>query len=104
MSASVSDEYVSAHDPLCLASGRPSAWEPEMCICDVIAQVREDERLKDLDYAYIAAQAEADGQRDMLAKCIAAVEYLHDHEAPHDAHRDALWNAISALRALQEKP
>jgi len=44
------------------------------------------------------------GQRDMLAKCIAAVEYLHDYEAPHDAHRDALWNAISALRALQEKP
>jgi len=44
------------------------------------------------------------GQRDMLAKCIAAVEYLHDYEAPHDAHREALWNAITALRALQEKP
>jgi len=40
------------------------------------------------------------GQWDMLAKCIAAVEYLHDHEAPHDAHRDALWNALAALRAL----
>lgn len=44
MSASGSDGYVSAHDPLCLASGRSASWEPEMCICEVIAQVREDER------------------------------------------------------------
>jgi hypothetical protein len=50
------------------------------------------------------ATAYAEGQRDMLAECIAAVEYLHDHEAPHDAHKDALWNALIALRALQEKP
>lgn len=36
------------HDPLCIVSGmdtfRPTSWEPEMCICDVIAKVRDDER------------------------------------------------------------
>jgi hypothetical protein len=37
-----------------------------------------------------------------IRDCIAAVEHLHDYEAPHDAHRDALWNAITALRALLE--
>jgi hypothetical protein len=40
---------------------------------------------------------------DTLDRAISAVEHLHDYEAPHDAHRDALWNAISALRAMQEK-
>jgi len=109
------------HDPLCGLAQPCDEEEPEhgycsmqhglfcihchqWCICNVIAKVREEEQSKDLDYAYVAAQAEADGQRDMLAKCIAAVEYLHDHEAPHDAHRDALWNVLTALRALQEKP
>lgn len=53
-----------------------------LCECELIAQVRED----------------------TLAKAIAAMEWLHDHEAPHDAHKDALWNAMTALRALQEKP
>ena len=27
------------HDPLCLASGKPTTWEPEMCVCDLIAKV-----------------------------------------------------------------
>jgi len=46
------------------------------------------------------------GQRDMLAKCIETVEYLHDYvfgEAYGD-QRAALWKAVTALRALQEKP
>jgi len=38
------------------------------------------------------------GQRDMLAKCIAAVEFLHDHN-PDQA--SAFWYAINELRALQ---
>jgi len=81
-----------------------------MCICDVIAQVREDERLKNLDYAYIAAQAEADGQGDMLAKCIEAVEALsHDfYCASLDVRKPPCncpqGDAIDALQALQEKP
>jgi hypothetical protein len=32
------------HDPLCLAFDRPPSWEPEMCVCDLIDKVREDER------------------------------------------------------------
>jgi hypothetical protein len=71
------------HDPLCWSwtSERNGEAHPE-CQCEFIATVRND----------------------MLATAIASVEYLHDHEAPHDAHKDALWNAITALRALQEKP
>lgn len=42
MSASVSPAYERAHDPLCCAHGRPTSWEPEMCVCDIIAQVREE--------------------------------------------------------------
>jgi hypothetical protein len=68
------------HDPLCLAD--PATDNSRCHYCVLIAKVRQD----------------------MLDKCIAAVEHLHDHEAPHDAHKDALWNAITALRALQEQP
>ena len=81
------------HDPLCGLTQPCDEEEPEhgycsmqhglfcihchqWCICNVIAKVREDERSKDLDYAYIAAQAEADGHRDMLAKCIKAIEQI----------------------------
>ena len=42
------------------------------------------------------------GANEAVRDCIAVVEHLHDYEAPHDAHRDALWNAITALRALLE--
>jgi hypothetical protein len=103
------------HDPLCPCneSGHTHyEYAPSRlctyCRCALIAKVRQDERSRhqgqsvmltaDADAAIAAAEA------DVLAKCIAAVEYLHDHEAPHDAHRDALWNAVTALRALQEKP
>ena len=67
------------------------AWEgaenpPPWCNCQTVAEI------------WIKTRSE------VIAECIAAVEYLHDHEAPHDAHKDALWNAITALRALQEQP
>lgn len=79
------------HDPLCGLAQPCDEEEPEhgycsmqhglycihchqWCICNVIAKVREEEQSKDLDYAYVAAQAEADGQRDMLAKCIATID------------------------------
>jgi hypothetical protein len=80
---------MSDHDPLCPQQPRDDGTtltmldgKPIYCLCDLIAKVRDD----------------------MLAKAIAAVEWLHDHEAPYDAHKDALWNAMTALRALQEKP
>ena len=96
------------HDPLCFIDYNPLMRECR--ICGLIAKVREDERSKDLDYAYVAAQAEADGQRDMLAKCIAAVEAV-----PHDFFCASLddrkppcncpqGEALAELRALQEKP
>lgn len=83
------------------------------CDCALIAKVRQDER--DTAYeqgvrsGYFARLTDVDdlvreARTDMLDRCIAAVEHLHDHEAPHDAHREALWNAISALRALKEQP
>lgn len=46
----------------------------------------------------------ATAYQHMLARCIAAVEALHDHQATHNAHRDTLWDAIVALRALQDQP
>lgn len=38
-----------------------------------------------------------------IRQCVAILTYLHDYEAPHDAHKDALWIAIKAVRALLEK-
>jgi len=111
------------HDPLCpcgeVPSGRycylinPETGRCIECDCWLIAKVRKEEadRVMSLRYNEVKgwsdmmqARAWERGQQDMLAKAIAAVEYLHDHEAPHDAHKDALWNTITALRALQEKP
>jgi hypothetical protein len=128
------------------------------CDCEFITQIREDERNKDLDYHYVAAQAEAEGQRIMFAKCFAVVEKFDDvdeieliiadlralsanadidlnvserrQEKPCQSYLngqrdmlakcitalevemegetqdrvDGLWDAIVALRALQEKP
>jgi hypothetical protein len=44
------------------------------------------------------------GEEDMLAKCIAAVEAVHDPENPRLLPRWVKADAIAALRALQEKP
>jgi hypothetical protein len=69
---------------------------------------REDERGESNGQSVIlASECEkrvAEAIKEAISECIAAVEWLHDHEAPHDAHRDALWNALIALRGLQEKP
>ena len=44
-----------------------------------------------------------DGKRDTVDKCIRLIELLHDNDAMDAAQKDALWQAICALRALQEK-
>ena len=80
----------------------------QWCICNVIAKVREEEQSKDLDYAYVAAQAEADGQRDMLAKCITVVEEIIPDDSDNgswEATIAAAWlrHAVSKLRALEDK-
>ena len=114
MHDSITEEAMT-HDPLCLASDRPTAWEPEMCICDVIAKVRENEHTaREEDGPWFRSvvhgcceekqTAYADGQRDMLAKCIAAVERLlgpEDEPLRWLLDRETI---LAALRALQEKP
>jgi hypothetical protein len=89
---SVSPGHGSAHDPLCFIEHNPLMRQ--CSICDLIAKVREEQRIGIEAVAYLA-------QRDMLAKCIAAVEFLHDNN-PDQA--TAFWYAICELRALQEKP
>ena len=48
------------------------------------------------------AKGEAQGQRDMLAKCIAELEALMAETSGDRFH--GFWDALAALRALQEKP
>jgi len=92
------------HDPLCPCAEHPDPnnhWHDHGgncsgCECDGIAIGRKAER----------DGINRDGQRDMLAKCIAAVEAI-----PHDlyddtgvlldmAYIDAINDALAALRAL----
>jgi hypothetical protein len=95
------------HDPLCAKSDH-------YCVCDLIAEVRKDERQKtfDADWSEIGQLAAVglfrrQAARDMLAKCIAAL--------PHDTHCLDTWYddktsecfcesaaCDRALRALQE--
>lgn len=65
------------HDPMCLmAVFRPKSWEPEMCICDVIAKVRADER----------------------RACVAEVEAFHDESIGLDEYQEAAWGIVQRLR------
>lgn len=64
------------HDPLCEATDTSRWWES--CYCDIIDKVRQDERdsigAVRLRTAF-NEQGYRDGQRDMLAACLAAVEH-----------------------------
>jgi len=108
------------HDPLCPQGGGASITTTEglgdfPCLCDLIAKVRENEHTaREEDGPWFRSvvhgcceekqTAYADGQRDMLAKCIAfieeAVPWSHDNWIAVD-ERAAI---LAALRALQEKP
>ena len=63
------------------------------CHCDLIAKVREDERRQ-------SASDYVDGERDMLAKCIAAV----DAAVTEWESEWSIDDIYRALRAQQEKP
>jgi hypothetical protein len=121
-----------SHDPLCVEPQTDypckRCWEIEcecLCICDILAKARRDEanRVMQLRYQEVTgwqdmkeALAWQQGQRDMLAKCIATVETaICDERDSTRAHIrydccgcstiDAMSeDAIAALRALQEKP
>ncbi len=92
------------HDPLCPYKEGPK-WDDFCPMCGLIASVRQDERINSLGTRVRELKPYADGYCDgemaMLAKCIEAVEFLHDNN-PDQA--TALWHAICELRALQEKP
>jgi len=69
------------HDPLCPVVGPdPKCHFDWWCDCENIASIRAD----------------------MLAKCITALEVEMEGETQDRV--DGLWDAIVALRALQEKP
>lgn len=116
------------HDPVCRFIGVDVPDNPADClVCSSIAKVREDERAAAVQRVLgICTDCWFDshtmcvgedkcrcrkcdynqGERDMLAKCIAAVE---DCRVPWPTHTGVLVNegiddALSALRALQENP
>jgi len=115
------------HDPLCGLAQPCDEEEPEhgycsmqhglycihchqWCICNVIAKVCEDERdgiqavrLRTL----FNEQGYRDGQRDMLAKCITAVEEIIPDDSDNgswEATIAAAWLRHAVSRIRQEKP
>ncbi len=130
-SGSVSDGYERAHDPLCEWStpcvhgeNRKHSRDTENlafpdatycwmygadCLCDLIAKVREDERAN-VTAEWMSNHGDrweyGQGQRDMLAKCIAAVEAapisggMRDPLTGEQRVEMFIDDALAALRAL----
>ena len=107
------------HDPLCpwrQAEESDTALGflagAAVCECDLIAKVRQDERFDSLGTRVRElkpyADGYCDGERAMLAKCIAALEddSFHDLDpAWSGTHwNNAVFECKKALRDLQEKP
>lgn len=97
------------HDPLCpLACNCGKRHDEVACVaCDLIAEVREDERRQ-------SANDYVDGERDMLAKFITGLENWpvsswQQHTQPDGTKESKRFlidkaDVLDALRALQEKP
>ena len=115
------------HDPLCEQAKRhcnPTLWKEHvgganpnhiqgvscdrcLCMCDLIAKVRDEERSKDLDYQYIAAQAEADGYRNALNDIVKQIESMLPitlRSLIHNKTRDAVYvdEVIAMIRGKLE--
>ena len=76
-----------------------------LCICDELRACEQRVRMEDDDYAYVAAQAEADGRRRGWVEALdAAREALLS--AWFTANRDEMtWpDALAAIDALWEAP
>jgi hypothetical protein len=69
------------HDPLCPAADKPPSWEPEMCACDLIAEVRSEERIKALGTRIREVKSYADGYAHGQA------ERIPCDDAPPDSWR-----------------
>jgi hypothetical protein len=98
------------HEPLCYCShGKPLSRDP-FCHCELIAKVREDVVNRFVGAAQVHWDAGYafgvdEGQRNMLAKCISAVEACGDDKGYvySDTETGIEW-AVAALRALQDQP
>ena len=89
------------------------AADAEAAIARLAATAVEQILGSDEDMRAAITEAFLEGQRDMLAKCISAVESVghwtdSDMGLPLTDGIDEMWiakgNAIAALRALEEKP
>ena len=99
---------MSEHEPECWCRG---CTHPHVCgrcrdcICDELRACEQRVRMEDDDYAYVAAQAEADGRRRGWVEALdAAREALLS--AWFTANRDEMtWpDALAAIDALWEAP
>ena len=103
------------HDPLCpwRKANKTDTFETyfgggfAVCHCDLIAKVREDERRKaDGQSVILSSDCEkqiAEAGRDMLAKCITAVD-ARIRPTLHPVENAGIGEALAALRALKDKP
>jgi hypothetical protein len=106
---------ISLHDPLC--PNQPeyhdgSVLWPARCDCDLIAKVRKDEanRVMSLRYTEVTgwqdmkeALAWQQGQRDMLAHCIALIEESVPWSTENWIAVDERAAILAALRDLQDR-
>jgi len=95
------------HDPLCPSLLPFNTLEGWPCQCNLIAKVRDEERSKDLDYQYIAAQAEADGYRNALNDIVKQIESMLPitlRSLIHNKTRDAVYvdEVIAMIRGKLE--
>jgi hypothetical protein len=112
-------KVIHPHDALCPSLNCIDSGCEDCCRCDLIAKVRQDQQILSLSTRVRElkpyANGYCDGERDMLAKCIAAVEalepllFVDKHHGGYDccgcSTLDALHeDALAAMRALQEKP
>ena len=88
---------MSDHDPLC---PNAACCSDCYCECKLIRRVREDERLRDDDYAYVATQSYAAALRD----AVEAVKALLWLPCPADERPwttdEGLHTAVAAIEAL----
>ena len=74
-------ESASNHDTLCPARNRPAAWEPEMCVCDIITEVEERalRRGEASDHDPLCPTPECDfGDKGGLGDCAGWGDCHHD--------------------------
>ena len=97
MSASVSDTYESAHDPLCpfhMLSQKPTGIAMSSCQCGLITRVREDERESNAAIRVHWLQGYARALRD-------AIGVIDAVDAKYEVNPDwVLWEARKAIEAF----